>query len=101
MDIIPTDKRVQNAVSKVVLTLIQSGAHRATKYLSEKYVVNVTRPIFGPKGKKRLLKGSSIHLVIKLGKPNYAERAFIAQCVKAKEPFPVKKIQLKYPPKKK
>ena len=36
-----------------------------------------------------------------LGRPNYTERDFIKKCLKAGEPFPVKKLQLQYWPKKK
>ena len=32
------------------------------------------------------------------GKPNFAERAFVKKAVKAGEPFPVRKVQLKFPP---
>jgi hypothetical protein len=34
--------------------------------------------------------------VFTIGKPNYEEREFIKKCKKAGEPFPVKKIQVKF-----
>jgi len=40
-------------------------------------------------------------MVLTIGRPNYAEREFIKLCKKAGEPFPVKKMQLKFYPKKK
>lgn len=39
--------------------------------------------------------------VVKVGAPNYLERAFIAACKKAQEPLPLKRVQLKLWPKKK
>jgi hypothetical protein len=39
---------------------------------------------------------------MEVGAPNYLALAFIKQCVKAGEPFPLKKFQIKhYPVKKK
>lgn len=79
-------------VGNVVETLIDNGVKRATKYISEKFVISAQRKSF--KGKIR--KGENIEIVMKIGKPNFAEREFIKQCKKAGEPFPVKKIQLKH-----
>ena len=86
-----------NAVTHTVELLLRSEAHKATKYLSDKEVVNATRKLVGGKIDKR---DRSIEILLKIGKPNYQEREFIKQCKKAGEPFPVKKVQLKYPPKK-
>ena len=41
----------------------------------------------------------NIEIILTIGKPNYLEREFIKKCVKAKEPFPVKKIQFQNWPK--
>ena len=38
----------------------------------------------------------ALDLRIKIGKPNYHERKFIADCNAADEPFPVRKVQLAY-----
>jgi len=79
------------AVSQVVRALMTDNVYKATKYLSEKETVKATRRRF----KKKIRKGNmEISLVI--GKPNFEEREFIKKCKKAKESFPVKKIQLKY-----
>lgn len=56
-------------------------------YLDEHTVVTATARHKPDKRNK------SIELVLKLGAPNYREREFIQACKKAKEPFPVKKIQ--------
>jgi hypothetical protein len=93
------DKSILSAVSQVVSAIADNDASRAAKYLSEKLVVRGSRPVFGPKGKRRILKGGNISLVLTIGRPNHEQREFIRKCKKAGEPFPVKKVQLKFPPK--
>lgn len=39
-------------------------------------------------------------IIYSQGRPNYLAVRFIRQCVKAGEPFPIKKIRVKYFPKK-
>lgn len=80
-------------VGRVVEFLINNDAKKATKYLSPTIVINATRKVYGGKINKR---DKSIYVILKLGKPNFEERKFIKLCQKAKEPFPVKKIQLKF-----
>jgi hypothetical protein len=63
--------------------------YRATKYLSDKLTVKATRQHKFNRHQKQAT------FIVTLGRPNYAERAFIAKCKKAGEPFPVKKVQLK------
>jgi hypothetical protein len=84
---------MKNAVSKIVLALIDSGARRATMYLDEDAVATAVR-IEKPRKRARY-----IEIRLKLGKPNFRERLFIKACKKAGEPFPIKKIQLKFWPK--
>lgn len=66
----------------------------ATKYLSAKQTVRITR---------RRFQGKITHedsaFVLSVGQPNYAERVFIKDCKNASEPFPVGKVQLKLLPK--
>ena len=64
---------------------------RATKYVSENHVITATRKRYGGK----ILKRNNIDIVLKIGRPNFAEREFIKLCKKAGEPFPIKKIQIK------
>lgn len=71
--------------------ILEGGAYKATKYLDEKLTVKAT--------KKRYKKGvvhRAIDIVFTIGKPNYEERDFIKKAKRAGEPFPIKKIQLKY-----
>lgn len=87
-----------NAITKTVEMLLRTESKRATKYLSSDLVVSAQRKSYGNKLDRR---GHNIDIVLKIGKPNYAERDFIKQCKKAGEPFPVKKVQLKAFPSKK
>ena len=67
----------------------------ATKFLAPDLVVRLTRRLKFSKRNKRN------EYVLTIGKPNYLETKFIKLCKKAGEPFPVKKVQIKFNPKKK
>lgn len=67
----------------------------ATMYVSEKFIVKATWSI-NPRGGKLC----SATILVTYGKPNYLERLFIANCLKAGEKFPVKKVQFRFYPKK-
>lgn len=87
--------KVSLSLSKVYETLLlNSTIRRATYYLSESMVVKMTH------SRKPRKRDKSETLITTIGKPNYRERQFIANCRKAKEPFPIKKIQIQYFPKK-
>lgn len=77
----------------VIDALLKNRARRATKFYSPTYVVSATVRSFGGKVD---WKAKSLEILVKIGKPNFAEREFIKKCQKAKEPFPVRKIQLKF-----
>lgn len=82
---------INAAITAVVNELISDpNVKTATKYLSEKLTVKATRrhPTFK----------HAEEMVITQNRPNYAERLFIKACKKAGEPFPVKKVQLKFYP---
>jgi hypothetical protein len=74
--------------SKAVAALLASDAKRAVYYISPKEVVSVCRRFKARKANRRN------DFVMKFGAPNYLETAFVKQCLKAGEPFPVKKVQL-------
>ncbi len=82
--------RDMNIFDKVLEPLISKVAWRATLYESEKDVITATRRRF--RGK---FGQGNVDIILKIGRPNYAEREFIQSCKKAGEPFPVKKVQLK------
>jgi len=84
----------EEGVSLAVFSLLQNKARKATVYRSEKQVVTATRR-HKPDARSR-----TIEICVKLGAPNYRERQFIKACKKAHEPFPVRKVQLKFWPKK-
>lgn len=82
-----------NAVAVVVESVLRLKIHKATKYLSPTLVVRATAPLLH--GKRHMDTKS---VVLTIGKPNFLERKFIKLCIKAKEPFPVKRVVLKWPP---
>lgn len=71
------------------------GIKTAVKYISEKLVVRLTRRTKYSKRNRRN------EFVLTVGQPNYLERKFVKDCKKAGEPFPVKKVQIKFYPVKK
>lgn len=82
--------RIDNKLYGQLVEEILKGAKKATKYLDEKTVVKATY-------RGKLVSSSPTHeILITLGAPNFAERKFIKACKKAGEPFPIKKIQLKF-----
>lgn len=82
--------------SKLAECILEGGAYKATKYLSEKLTVKATRKRYKAY-KAGWRKGDNVDIIFTVGRPNYEEREFIKQCKKAGEPFPVKKIQLRFP----
>jgi hypothetical protein len=79
-------RRVLAAVTEVVLT----GAKQATKYLSPQLTVKAT---FHGARDARYARRT---IVLTVGTPNYRERAFIKKCQAVGEPFPVRKLQLRW-----
>jgi hypothetical protein len=77
-------------VGAVIRTLIAANARNAVYYVSPKETIRVTRqhPRNNPKGEGTFL--------VTVGRPNYAAREFIKQAKRAGEPFPIKKVQLKF-----
>lgn len=65
---------------------------RATLYVAPDYVITACLQNRPRKRDKRHT------IILKIGRPNFRERAFIKACQKAGEPFPVKKVQLKFYP---
>lgn len=83
-------------IDQVITALIVQKVRRATKYVSPKLVIRAHRIVGGRAlGNDPKVDGRSneIDIRVKIGPPNFHERQFIGDCVKAGEPFPVKKIQ--------
>ena len=81
-------------IGHVVRTLLATDARKVTAYLSPKLTVKASRLTFDGRVDKR---SSRADVRLTLGVPNHAERAFIKACVKAGEPFPVARFQVKMP----
>jgi hypothetical protein len=73
-----------------VITEVINGAKSAVKYIDERTVVKAT--LYG----KRSNLAEGLDVRVKCGPPNVVEEKFILDCKAAGEPFPVKKIQLKF-----
>ena len=78
--------------NKIIKALILTTAIKATKYINPKFVIKAKRKVFNGK----ISKLGNIEIILTIGKPNFNERQFIKQAIKAGEPFPIKKIQLKH-----
>lgn len=82
--------------SVVCGALIESGAKTAIKFLNPETVVRATWH------NKPRARSTHEEMVVTIGRPNYRERVFVKCCLKAGDPFPVRKVQLiNYPVKKK
>jgi len=73
--------------------ILEVGAIQAVKYYTPKLRVKATRRIYAGKIRKN---ERCVEILFSIGTPNYAEWKFIRQAVKAGEPFPIKKLQLKF-----
>lgn len=93
--------QIASVARSVLSDLFKTGAMRATKYLSAKQTVKAT--MRHGRFAYRIVDGARVlvraEVLVTIGKPNFAERRFIKLCEKAGEPFPVKKIQLRFPAK--
>ena len=81
MDVFAAVKKCLNAIGT---------SKKATVYLTPKLVVSVCwrNKLYTHKRSTRQ------EFVVKIGVPNYLEKRFVAACVKAGEPFPVKRVQV-------
>jgi hypothetical protein len=90
-----TPKVNRNSITKAVESLLETGSRQATVYQHPKLTVKATRR---HKPDKR---SRHTEILLTIGTPNYAERAFIKTCLKCGHPFPLSGVQLKaYPAKK-
>lgn len=83
-------------ITTVINAVLIANAHRAVKYVSEKEIIRATRRLAHGK----VPNGKNIEVVLTIGRPNYSEREFIKKCKRAGEPFPIRKVRLQYPSKK-
>src|SRR3990167_4035054 len=86
-------------IEPVIAMLLGTGALKATKYISKNQIVRAVLKTYKFNNHKPNKVGN-IEITLTIGRPNYIEREFIKACQKAKEPFPIKRTQLKlYNPK--
>lgn len=86
----PTPGDYERSVVKAVTAVTTNPTvHSATVYYSPTLVFKATR-----RGKPDA-RDKRTELVLTIGRPNWADRKFIKLCVKAGEPFPVKRVQLR------
>lgn len=77
-------------IEQTVMALLHNKARVAIKFVSDKRVVRACIRRYRGKVNHK----GTLDIALKIGKPNHQERKFIKDCVKAKVPFPVKKIRL-------
>ena len=82
--------------NSLAAAIIDGGAIKATKYISPNETAKATRRTYKAYAGK-IRRGTPTEILFTIGRPNYEEREFIKKCKKAGEPFPVKKIQVKFP----
>ena len=85
-------KITRQSISELAEIILEGKAIKATKYFSDKLIVRASRRTYGGK----IVKGNT-EILFTIGKPNYREREFIKLCKRAKVPFPLKAIQVKWP----
>jgi hypothetical protein len=83
------------AAAWAVTALGDPAARKATVFINEALVVSVCRRF------RHDARGRMEDFVLKIGRPNYAERRFIRSCAKAGESLPLRRPQLKFWPAKK
>lgn len=80
-------------IEATIAALVHLEARRATKFVTPNRVISAQRITYQGRIDRR---DATIDIRLKIGKPNYHERRFIKDCIKAGEPFPVKNIKLAY-----
>ena len=91
-------KALQKPYVDVFKAILAVNVIKATKYISPKLIIRLTKK---RAGKKMPHFNENISCTLTIGRPNFLEKEFIKLCKEAGEPFPVKKVQLKlYNPKK-
>lgn len=83
----------EQAIAKTTKALLANEARSATLVLSEKQTVVVTRRRYG---KNKRFDRYVLDLVVTVGRPNARNREFIQRAKVAGEPFPIKRIQLRF-----
>ena len=90
---------IQRGLTRAVDLIVSTGARRATKFISPNFVVSAAHPYQRRRGRHSpgFERGKNVYISVKIGRPNHLERAFIKKALAAGEPFPVRKVQLRFP----
>ena len=91
MKTLPTDRQISDTVAQ----LFWGDVRKAIMYVSPTFTIKATYH------NKPSSRNTREEVMFTWGAPNWEERKFIKLLKKAKEPFPVEKIQLKSWPEKK
>lgn len=83
-------------INTIIQVLLDQKAKKATKFISDKEIIRAVRTVYKTKTGKKVFGAGNIEITLTIGKPNFAEKEFIKLCKKAKEKFPLQKIQLKF-----
>lgn len=84
-----------STIGATIENLLKANAWKATKFISEKYIVRATRQL----ERKKLSNVGNLEITLTIGHPNYEERDYVRMCKKAHMHFPLKNVWLKFPPK--
>lgn len=81
-----------------MFTILLEDLHikKVSNFIAPNLVLSILAETFRDEKKKKKRLGGSNKFIVKFGRPNYKEREFIKACKKANEPFPIKKLQIKY-----
>ena len=89
----------RDAITATIEALLIMEAKSATKFISPTLTIRASQKLYH--GKLPPKNATSLDIVLTIGRPNFEARQFIKKCQKFGEPFPVRKIQLKFPSKSK
>ena len=88
-------KVTRKSIAQAVETILEEpNVRQATVYFDERTIVRTTARARPDRRSK------STVILLTVGAPNFVERRFIRLCRQAGEPLPVRKVQLKFWPKK-
>jgi len=80
---------------RLLTTILNNKSlRRVTEYVTPTYTAKATRQ------RRHDGRGRAETILLTIGRPNYRERAFIKWALEANEPFPIRKLQLTFWPKK-
>lgn len=85
---VPTISRL--SIQKAVESVLESGARSATVFQHPKLIARATLQF------KLDKRNSRTTILLTVGSPNYRERAFVKEALKAGEPFPIRNVQLRW-----